>query len=435
MAQLYDKNGNPIPVGDEVRIVRQQLSGIPIAQINGEQLYAPQGGGGSALTNAEVRKWQFLPDYLSYKFGKNKTAGAWFERFKILHFSDTHGSDTSGNNGNTIEALELANGLVDVVVDTGDNSNGVATSQPSSVLYFLNKYNTAVSTLDPNKNIKKLICNGNHDVPNITKKQFFDPMCSLMPNDFVFGDAENYRTYGYEDITGSTTVGTIRIITLDPYDYNDGQFMNPYGTRGTGGWMNAVFSQKQINWLITTLRDAVSRGYKVITAMHYSFGDNTVWEEDGTSAKPDANYHQDPFMIPDIIDAMQKKTTLVANYPDDEGLNNITINEDFSNIGNLHYICHLFGHIHSKNDYRCQKTDGSKKYDILMLGEHNMGSSGYAINKVKLQPDTLNSIKLSVLEIDTYEQCVYRVSYGGYIAYNQSETARTKKIPYRFTDN
>lgn len=46
MANIYDKDGNIIDVGGAVSIVRQLLSGVPIAKINNTQLYAPQGGGG-----------------------------------------------------------------------------------------------------------------------------------------------------------------------------------------------------------------------------------------------------------------------------------------------------------------------------------------------------------------------------------------------------
>lgn len=50
MAQIFDKDGNPIDVGGAVSIVRQLLSGVPIAKINDIQLYAPQGGGGGDST-------------------------------------------------------------------------------------------------------------------------------------------------------------------------------------------------------------------------------------------------------------------------------------------------------------------------------------------------------------------------------------------------
>ena len=69
-----------------------------------------------------------------------------------------------------------------------------------------------------------------------------------------------------------------------------------------------------------------------------------------------------------------------------------------------------------------------------MIGAPNMGSAGYAINKVKLQPGTINSIKCTVLEVDTVEQAIYRVNYGAYKAFDMSIVERTKKIPYRFTN-
>lgn len=53
MAQLYDNEGNPIDVGGSVKIVRQLLSGVPIAKINEIQLYAPQGGGGGGGGDTE----------------------------------------------------------------------------------------------------------------------------------------------------------------------------------------------------------------------------------------------------------------------------------------------------------------------------------------------------------------------------------------------
>lgn len=417
-----DENGNDIVLFFNGGILTKNFDSRVIAPalMDIAQLKRQNGG-----DSASERKNEFLPDFYSYKKGKS---GGWFDRLRLMHFSDTHNNST-----NLAEALSLSRGLVDAVIDTGDNANGIASTVASSTIAELQNYVNVGRNNNPTPT-PLLICNGNHDVPNLTKKQYYDIMCDYMSETatgFVFGDSEGYRSYGYYDITPNSTIGTVRIITLDPFDYADGQFMNPYGTTGVGGWMNCVFSQKQINWLIAILRSAVASGYKVITAMHYSWGDNTVFTESG-SANPDANYHQDPFMIPDIIDAMQNKTTLSKSYPDDENINNITINEDFSGINDFHYICHLFGHIHSENEYQCQKTDGSKFYNILMVGAPNMGSEGLAINKVPLQPGTTNSIKLTVLEIDTVEKAIYRVNYGAYKAFDMSITERTKKIPYTF---
>lgn len=374
------------------------------------------------------RKNDFLKNFYAYKYGKYNSA--WYERLRIVHFSDTHCNLT-----NLAEALGISQGLVHLIVDTGDNANGIESTPATTTIAELQQYVDTEASANAT-NMPLLICNGNHDVPNLTKQQYYDIMCSIVAEaipSFNFGDAAHYRSYGYVDITPNTTIGTVRVISLDPFDYDDGLFMNPYGTTGRGGWMNCVFSQTQINWLIATLRSAANNGYKVITCMHYSWGDNTVFTDSG-SANPDANYHQDPFMIPDIINAMQQRSTLNKSYPDDCNINNITVNEDFSSLTNpLDFIVHLFGHIHSENQYQCQKTDGSQFYDILMIGAPNMGSEGYAINKVKLQPGTYQSIKCTSLEIDTIEKNIYRVNYGGYKAFDMSVIERSMKIPYRFT--
>lgn len=425
---IGDDNGKNIVVFYEGHIQTKnfdsrQITG-DIADIESDIEQLKQQGSQSL---SALRKALMLEDFYSYK--KGHANGDWYDRLRLMHFSDTH-----RNLVNLSEALNLSKDMVHLVLDTGDNANGVASTAAATTIAELGNYQTLAAPISLTAPL--VVCAGNHDVPNLTKKQFYDVICKLVVDKsptFVYGDSLHYRTYGYIDITANETIGTVRVVVLDPFDYDDGQFMNPYGQTGTGGWMNCVFSQTQINWLIATLRGAASNGYKVITTMHYSFGDNTVFTPSG-SANPDANYHQDPFMIPDIIDAMQNKTTLSKSYPDDENINNIVINEDFSGINDFHYICHLFGHIHSENEYQCQKTDGSKFYDMLMVGAPNMGSEGYALNKVPLQPNTINSIKLTLLEIDTLEHTVYRVNYGAYKAIDFSSTERSKRISYRFTN-
>lgn len=177
------------------------------------------------------------------------------------------------------------------------------------------------------------------------------------------------------------------------------------------------------------MEDATAKDLHVLTMMHYSFGDAEIFNEE--TANPDAHFFQDPFMIPDIIDAVQNKTILTRTYPDESGLTDVVIDRDFSNVADLDFVAHLFGHIHSKNAYRCQKTDG-KKYDILMLGESAIGTPGTALNKILIEKGTVNDISFSALEIDVVEKAVYRVSYGAYLNYDRSNSSRTERIPYRF---
>lgn len=392
---------------------------------------------GAGVGDAAQRLMEMKCDYFSYRMG---LSGDWFERARIMHFSDNH-----ANLGNLAEAIGLKD-LVHLVVDTGDNANAAQGSDAvtDAPIPELQGY---VNTIG-NTALPIVVSSGNHDVPGITKAQYYNIICAMMATkddgDYHFGDAAHYRAYGYIDITPNATIGTIRVVNLDPADYDDGDYYTVYGSNQNTKFaafdsMNCVFSQAQIDWFINTLSEAANNGYKVITVMHYAFGDNLGNYTATGSARTDCNFHQDPFMIPDIIDAMQHRTTLSKTYADDSGDQDITINANFVSLSNpLHFICHLFGHIHSENEYQCQQTltqdnPNPKFYDILMLGAPSMGAEGTALNRVPRQDGTLNSIKLTILEIDTVDQDIYRVNYGAYKDYNMNITERTKKIHYRFT--
>lgn len=426
MAQLYDNEGNPIHVGGEVRIVRQQLSGIPIAKINGEQLFAPSSGGSATITSESWRNMAFDELYYAYYRGRiNNVHGegtGWYKRLHLLHISDTH-----QGNSQLGEAIRAAQSRCDVMLNTGDDANSATHDAISSELSA-----AATAVVTANTQSKPYIYSvGNHDVPLQTKQEVFDIMGDLIGQyspTFVFGDAAHYKLYGYYDIKPNDNIGTIRIISLDPFDYPDGS----YG--GDRAFSSATFSQSQIDWLIATLDDARTNGYAVITMMHYSFGDNSLYFNE-EKAKPDALFYQDAFMIPDIIDAFQHGTALSKTYSDSKNIENVTVNISAS-ASQLEYICHLFGHIHSKNDYRCQKTDGSKVYDILMLGEAAISVYGNALNKAYREPSTVNNIAFSMLSIDTVEKCIYRVAYGSYLNYDGTNnvTNRVKKFSYVYND-
>lgn len=368
----------------------------------------------------------FSPEFYAYAYGRhndsNGVGTGWYERFRLIHISDTHRYDSQYK-----EALQAANAKVHAIINTGDDSNGIDTSSGALVNADLSATSTYIKAYNK---VHYLQVPGNHDVPGITKQDYFNKICSVIkgfsPN-VVWGDEVNYRAYGYIDFTRDEYYDKFRIIMLDPFDYDDGLFENTYS------FQSAIFSQKQIDWLVNSLVDAAEQGLNVITMMHYSFGDNSL-NFNKNLAKPDALFYQDSFMIPDIIDAIQHGSVINKNYADTKGLNNISINRDFSAVPNLKYVAHLFGHIHSKNHYRCQKTDGSKKYDMLMLGEAALGTYGNALNKAYRKSGTINGIAFSALEIDTIEKTIYRVSYGSYLNYDKSNSERTTKLKYRFED-
>ena len=374
--------------------------------------------------NRKVNERMFTPEFYAYGWGrKNNSSGIgenWYRRFRISHVSDVHICWEQLQ-----EAFSVSNDKVNVFINTGDVANGVRAEEADR-----RKEELSISMNNVNRycTIPFMQVPGNHDVPGLTKQDFFNLVCATVAqfsSNVVWGDIANYKAYGYVDFTSTDYEGNFRIIMLDPFDYADGQFGTVYPH------MSAVFSQSQIDWLVETLLDAATKGLNVMTVMHYSFGDAEFSNED--VANPDAQYWQDPFMIPDIIDAIQNKSALNKTYADSKEYNNITINEDFSSAADLNFVAHLFGHIHSKNHYQCQKADGSKKYDILMLGETAVGVNGIALNKVYKESGTINDIAFSALEVDTVEKAVYRVSYGAYLNYDKSNSERTTKIPYRFS--
>lgn len=384
----------------------------------------------------------FLPEFYAYKWGRvNNAKGegtSWKKRFVITHISDSHAF-----NNQLKEALVVSKNISNLIVHTGDSANGHPSNSTSKTRVPTEIQNTLnVVAENNNKTIPFVCARGNHDIPGMTQAQWYTKIRSTLSSfgNLQFGAAN--RGYYYVD------VNDFRIIMLDPNDYDDAKKDTTYS------WTSAVFSQVQIDWLIATLKDACTKKLNVITAMHYGFGDNSLTFND-VKCKPDCEFYQDPFMIPDIIDALQNKTKLRRTYNDSKGINNITLKCDFTTSGDFKYVAHLFGHIHSKNHHRCQKTDGSKKYNILMLGETSLSAPvvpgyssdtssayhyaydathGYALNKIYKDYESTNDIAFSVLEIDTDEKAIYRVSYGAYLNYDRSNYERTTKFTYNFTD-
>lgn len=373
------------------------------------------------LEREQRRMLLFEPEFYAYKTGRlNYGSGlgkSWYTRFRIFHVSDVHQyNDLLG------EAVRSAQIKANVIINTGDDSTG---SSDATREFNLAKFALSIEAVENNNssNTPYVYTKGNHDMANVHRVDFRDTYGVLMEkySSVTWGDLTGL--YGYIDIP-TTSMGTFRIIMLDPCDYGDDEYYNPRE------FQSVVFSSKQIAWLITTLRDSAQKGYHVITAMHYSFGDSYRAFNTDDYAYPDATFYQDAFMIPDIIDAMQHNNTLKRSYPDSENQHNISINEDFTNIPALKYVCHLYGHIHSKGVFWCKKSDGSKNYNIRMIGESSLQQTGTALQKVYRESGTINEIEFSALEIDTVEKAIYRVAYGAYIKCDGTPSERTTKIYY-----
>lgn len=282
------------------------------------------------------------------------------EGTRIMHISDVH-----GDMHRLSAILNIAQSCAVLVINTGDDTNGVP-GQTSLADDFA-RYRKAVDRCA----IPVLGTQGNHDA-FCTRREYREQMFDLMPN-VVPGD--NAGAYGYYDVDG------IRIILLDPRDAPE-----PLD------WWSASFSQKQIDWLKATLQDACNNDLGVITAMHYGFGDNRKFDHE--NLRPDINFCENPFIIPAIIDSMQV------------------------NCG-LDYIAHLCGHLHSKEAYRCAKSDGSRNYNMLMLCEASLSRAGMALDQTERRGN--DYIAASLLIINRPRRQIHRVSYGAYLS-PQSQT-------------
>lgn len=389
-----------------------------------EDIYAQKA---QVPANEAIETYLFNQEYQAYRCGRlnseNGVGRSWYKRFTLMHITDVHASYDLLR-----QAFRLNRGDFDVICNTGDNANGCGEKDAPAIITTLDSISSVVKAANIHKT-PYIDVKGNHDVTGIANADYFSRMCTTMQgfNDLTWGNAEENRAYGYMDIKSNNQMGPFRLIFLDPFDYKDGDYGKKYP------FMSSVFSQKQIDWFIDALVDATQKGLHVITLMHYSFGDSPIFSEE--NACPDATYYQDAFMIPDIIDAIQSKTKLEAEYKDKAGVHNISIKRDFSSLGDLKYVCHLFGHIHSKNSYQCKKSDGSKKYNMLMLGEMSLARGGTAVNmvhKVAYNPDY---ISFSALSIDTIEKRIYRTSYGLFLRYDgsNSQADRTTVFDYDFS--
>ena len=395
-----------------------------VGLILGGQVYAQKA---QVPANEAIETYLFNQEYQAYRCGRlnseNGVGRSWYKRFTLMHITDVHASYDLLR-----QAFRLNRGDFDVICNTGDNANGCGEKDAPAIITTLDSISSVVKAANIHKT-PYIDVKGNHDVTGITNADYFSRMCTTMQgfNDLTWGNAEENRAYGYMDIKSNNQMGSFRLIFLDPFDYKDGDYGEKYP------FMSAVFSQKQIDWFIDALVDATQKGLHVITLMHYSFGDSPIFSEE--NACPDATYYQDAFMIPDIIDAIQNKTKLEAEYKDKAGIHNISIKRDFTSLGDLKYVCHLFGHIHSKNSYQCKKSDGSKRYNMLMLGEMSLARGGTAVNmvhKVSYNPDY---ISFSALSIDTIEKRIYRTSYGLFLRYDgsNSQADRTTVFDYDFS--
>lgn len=232
--------------GDNV-LTDDMFAGQAIVAIN-------EAADGTPLTDA-MSATQFIDAVNQIDFDGGGEAT---EVLRLLHISDTHGYADGLEQCKTL--LQGDSGISHLVV-TGD----------------MTQYGTAVLTTDTLTQINAiramgdriLLCAGNHDSYDNTHQTSYNTnyrekgqageqefQKNFLGNHVVFGDTSGFGCYYYKDIAVGTK--TVRIISLDQYEVG----------RSVPTTRNyTIYSQAQIDWLMTLLANTPS-SYYIIMLTH-----------------------------------------------------------------------------------------------------------------------------------------------------------------------
>lgn len=268
---------------------------------------------------------------------KTTAADSYLHNIPVFaHISDIHGDMVRMRN-----CLDYCKYLdVDAILNSGDTvcnkgSDGCST------------YNSIVSSLQ----IPTLVCVGNHDgwYPDYGTQTQNEKLNQdlISPNATAFGyslaasgEYDEAPTYYYKDFDSRK----IRVIVLN--EYESGLYSWAYVGR---------ISQKQIDWLISTLADTPS-DYGVLLMYHASMFAVDKEQDYSKFYNKTSTYSYDPIKylngdpIGKIIDAFISKDSASGTYTQKNNGADETISwsADFTSLNSgVEFIAHITGHTHS----------------------------------------------------------------------------------------
>lgn len=355
----------------------------------------------------------------------NKIDGKRYERFKIVHISDSHLSPWSPSNNhelpiNLIQSVRFANQpelRINALVSTGDFISHEKKEKAKECL------RSFINHLYHENHIPTFLCVGNHDsnagedlgdtflYRNEIKALLFDRIRKDMRN-------ETAGNYYYADVPDPRG-GTIRFIALDMLD----QPSNRYNTL-----QYACFSQAQIDWLTrTALVQGMTDKHSVIVLTHYPF------QQHNDSYLCDGDYLHDWNMIPEIIEAFRTHTSLEKTYSNHLEGTPIQVKADFRE-GKGEFICYLGGHIHCNAyfDVKGLSNENAELPSQKMILCTNQAPSeiGTVYNRVERKEDSLSSNSFCIYAVDTKEKKIYITYFGAYKPSNDRDYPEIHTLSY-----
>jgi hypothetical protein len=225
------------------------------------------------------------------------------------------------------------------------------------------------------------------------------------------------KNYYYSDLPNPTG-GFIRLIALDMLEQ---PFGNVYDLQHL-----ASFSQEQIDWLSNTaLKENMTDGHSVIILTHFPF--DPQFDE--------AKFVNQWNMIPEIIEAFRKKTTLKKSYPNNVLKDHpIIVNADFNSVAG-NFICYLGGHLHATMNLSVKGLENASAAlpPQLILLAPSLTPSEAAVspyNKVERRTGSFSSNSFNIYTIDTERKTIQITFFGASLPEDDPDYRETLELKY-----
>lgn len=260
---------------------------------------------------------------LIYHHNISEDLGQWInhntyhEMIVIAHISDVHNDPQRYER--FLSFVKDNSDIIDVAVQTGD-----LIDIPTDTYY------TEMNAVETKVGLQPLKVVGNHE------RVFSSTSIT---------NAAIYNKWNYTTNTGKTwyykdfASYKIRIIVVNTYEsttYPDRKY----------------YTQEQLEWLISTLKQAKTNDYSVVIAMHPIDGARTTKNDKGFFIR--ACQFEDPQIddpmsamtpVEDIVHAFKNGLSIQKTYSWDDGRgSSVSINDSFS--GNGKFVCYMHGHYH-----------------------------------------------------------------------------------------
>jgi predicted MPP superfamily phosphohydrolase len=353
------------------------------------------------------------------------------ERFKMVHISDPHLSDWSGDNhytrpNNLIESVAFANQRelkFNAMVETGDHISRTSAQAARTRLAAFFRF------LYHENDVPTFSCYGNHD-PNIDKREDYIPSEELATAAHARGNhplkkESSKKSYYYADVPNPQG-GTIRFIALDMLDQPGNEYNTLHYT---------IYSQEQINWLgNVALKEGMSDRHSVVVLAHFPF-QSSAWG--GTKAPVQHYLYNGDFvngwkLVPEIIEAYRTRSSIDKTYPNKlfPERKGIRAAFDFSDAAG-EFVCYLGGHTHCFAFFDVQGTDSKLPPQKMILCTNQAPSeAGGLYNKVLRKENSIVSNSFNIYAIDTQEKKVYITFFGAYLPSDDPGFAAIQSFAY-----